>query len=94
MSISSHSSTDKVFTLKYLQELELKSENIQEVAHYLDKCYEYSKILNERMGYVSGIRYVQFIHIKVKQTFSGKCSSLIFVDLPDHEKLQTNINDH
>lgn len=67
--------------------MELKSDNIQEVAHYLDKCSEYSNVLNNNMGYVSGLRYVQFIHIKVQQTFSGKRSSLIFVDLPDNEKL-------
>jgi hypothetical protein len=38
--------------------MELKSDNIQEVAHYLDKCSEYSNVLNKNMGYVSGLRYV------------------------------------
>ena len=65
-SISSSSSSDKIYTLKNLQEMELKADNIQEVAHYLDKCHEYSDVLNEKMGYVSGLRCIQFIHIKVQ----------------------------
>jgi hypothetical protein len=55
---------------------------------------EQSKSLNEKLGYVSNIRSVQFISLNVQRTNSGKKSTIVFVDLPDNEKIQTNIIDY
>ena len=79
--------------MKNLTEYEIKPD-LTETAYYLDKCMEQSKSLNEKLGYVSNIRSVQFISLNVQRTNSGKKSTIVFVDLPDNEKIQTNIIDY
>ncbi len=80
-------------TLKNLTEIEIKYD-LTEAAYYLDKCLEQSKLLNDKLGYVSNIRYTQFISIQVSRSNSSKKSTIIFVDMPDCEKLQTNLIDY
>jgi hypothetical protein len=48
--------------------------------------------LNQKLGYLNTIRFIQMITLKVKS--NGKKSVIIFVDLGDYERLQTNIIDH
>ena len=72
--------------LKNLTEYEVKSD-LTDTAYFLDKCMEQSKSLNEKLGYVSNIRSVQFISLNVQRTNSGKKSTIVFVDLPDNEKI-------
>lgn len=50
--------------------------------------------MNDKLGYVSAIRYVQFICIQVSRSNSSKKSTIVFVDMPDCERMQTNIIDY
>ena len=50
------------------------------------------EVLNKKLNYTTDIRSIRVGHLNVKSS-QGKKSSLIFVDLADFEKLQTNIID-
>lgn len=50
--------------LKNLSEFEVKAD-LTETAYFLDKCMDQSRILNDKLGYVSNIRSVQFISLNI-----------------------------
>jgi hypothetical protein len=56
--------SNRQWVLKNLIEYEVKAD-LSETAYFLDKCMEQSKSLNEKLGYVSNIRSVQFISLTV-----------------------------
>ena len=64
-----------------------------EMAFLLEKGMEMSETLNKRLNYISGIRFTRLISLEI-QSSMGFESSIVFVDAPDFEKLQTNIIDN
>ena len=58
------SGASKSWVLKNLSEFEVKAD-LTETAYFLDKCMDQSRILNEKLGYVSNIRSVQFISLNI-----------------------------
>ena len=83
------------FTTYYLRNLQYaeKVKDCTEMAYILEKGMEMSESLNKRLNYISGIRYTRLISLEI-QSSKGFGSSILFVDLPDYEKLQTNIIDN
>ena len=83
------------FTTYYLRNLQYaeKVKDCTEMAYILEKGMEMSESLNKRLNYISGIRYTRLISLEI-QSSKGYGSSILFVDLPDYEKLQTNIIDN
>lgn len=68
--------------------------DVSEIAYYLDKGKELSEMLNRKLNYTTGIRYTQVFTMYVQSEHSEKPSTFVFVDLPDYDKLQTNIIDN
>lgn len=67
-----------------LAEIEVTND-LSEIAYYIDKCSEQSNVLNEKLGYTNVIRCMQYINLKVVN--GNKKSSIMFVDMGDYEKL-------
>eukprot|EP00347_Sterkiella_histriomuscorum_P016198 403354110 len=83
-------------SLYYLKNL-TTIENIKElsdIAYFIDKGSQLSEQLNKKLNYTPGLRAIQIFQITVQSSRSNKDFQLIFIDLPDYEKLQTNIIDN
>ena len=78
----------------YLKNLtQLQTDSLEELAHCIERGRELSEQLNKRLGYTQGLRYTQVLVLTAKLSTDGLESVFAFVDLPDYDKLQTNIID-
>ncbi len=64
------------------------------MAYLIEKGHDMSDQLNKKLNYTTGMRFTRLFSIDVKSSRTNKESTLLFVDLPDFEKLQTNIIDN
>ncbi|CDW85604.1 kinesin motor domain protein [Stylonychia lemnae] len=81
------------YYLKNLTVLE-NMKDLSDIAFYLEKGAALSEQLNKKLNYTPGLRATQIFHMQVRGSQSHKESQLIFIDMPDYDKLQTNIIDN